>query len=87
MDEALVIPQIKPGADARDIHAVGSLDGAFVVVILKIFRRIDVVAVVDKMQAVESHRSCIGLEEPSCLEPDQFTAESCTSRVSKNSRA
>jgi hypothetical protein len=74
VDEALVIPKIKPGADARDIHAVGGLDRTFVVVMFHVFRLIHVVAVIDKMHTVENHRGCLRLEEPSRLEPDQLVA-------------
>jgi hypothetical protein len=61
--------------DAKSAPSVSvSVDEALVIVMLEVFHRIDVVAVVDKMLAVKNHRSCSRLEEPSCLEPDQLTA-------------
>jgi len=55
VDKPIVVPNVKPGPNARDIHALGNRDRFLIVVMFHVFRRIDVVAMIHEMHPVERH--------------------------------
>jgi protein tyrosine phosphatase (PTP) superfamily phosphohydrolase (DUF442 family) len=55
VNKPIVFPNVKPGPDRRHVHAVGSLYRFIIVVVLDFVRRVDVVAVIHEMHAVERH--------------------------------
>ena len=55
VNKPLVVPNIKPGADARNVHAVSGLYHFVVPVMLDVVRRVDVVAMIHEMYAIQNH--------------------------------
>ena len=55
VDKPIVVSNVKPGPNARDIHALGNRDRFLIVVMFHVFRRIDVVAMIHEMHPVERH--------------------------------
>ena len=57
MDQPFVVPNLKAGIHVRQyVEPVRSLDGRRVIVMLDVMCCADVVAVVEEMDAIQSHR-------------------------------
>jgi hypothetical protein len=56
MNESGLLPQFETGADARDVKPASGGNRALVLIALKIIRTIDVIAVINELDAVEGHR-------------------------------
>jgi hypothetical protein len=67
VDEPVVLPDLKPAADAWHVYAMRLFNGRFIVVILDVYNVVKVVAVIDKLDPVSRHRRGLSAQGPDLL--------------------